>query len=168
MIPSLLIPLASPHKVVRENALDCLQALQEACKRSKVAKTLPILSLVNGITSSRLELSLDPAQINYILGRLFDQSIHSTSVLPTPPPTPRRSKRKAKTTPLTSGDRYDATPTWDLGWLQFVVRHVVELGMPAYVQNQMLQLLDKVDDIVSVWVGQVGHTDHHYLRTNTF
>lgn len=160
-MPSLLIPLASPHKVVRDRALDCLQALQDACspvysipphsKKSPVQTVPSALSLVQGITKVRLEVSLDPSQINDVLRKLFD------CIVPDPPPTPskRRSKRIAGTT--TGGV---ATPTAAEGtgpprtWLDGLVVHVVGLGMPCNVQNQVLRLLDRVDDTVSVYGGE--------------
>lgn len=62
----------------------------------------------------------------------------------------------SETTPLTGGVKYETTPPQELGWLDGVVLHVVGLGMPSYVQNQLLQILRRVDSIVSEMERLVG------------
>ena len=149
--------------------LDTLQALQDACtsvypspniQGPEGGTTPSILSLVHGITRCRLEISLDHTQINEVLGRLHQLTL-LPSLVPTPPPTPRkrRSKRlvnsnNSKTTPPTTGVMNQHTPSCGMNWLEGVVMHVVGLGMPIYMQNQMLRLLNKIDNIVS---GDINH-----------
>ena len=148
---------------MRECAINCLQALQAACSPvyplpdstsgSQLPGTPSFLQLVHGVSKVWLEVGVDPSQICEVLRRLQD------CIVPAPPPTPskRRSKRlasvsRAEVTPISSGE--DVAPKT---WLEGVIMHGVCLGMPGYVQNQVLRLLSRVDDTVSdadgLWVG---------------
>jgi len=144
--------------------MECLLALQEACKpihplpdsASYSTVAVPsMLSLVHGITKARSEVIMDHTHITEVLRKL-----HGSAVPPVPPPTPpptpskRRSKRLAsavgetKSTPITiEGGVAPKT------WLEGVVMHVVGLGMPSDIQNQMLKIIQEVEDSVSwgVW-----------------
>ncbi len=43
------------------------------------------------------------------------------------------------------------------GWLECIITHVVSLGMPVYIQSHLVQVVNRVDHVVSGG----GHTHAH-------
>lgn len=159
VIPSLLLPLASPHQLIRERALDCLQTLQEACSplypvpdpshdNTLNSCPLPALQLVHDIMRCRPEIAVDSSYVLHILSRSCTPSmpLSSSSLAPPSPATPTHGRRKSRRVELARGVR---SVVGAAGWLECVLVHIVSLGMPAYVQHQFLQILQRVDHIVS-------------------
>ena len=162
VIPSLLIPLSSPYKLIRERALDCLRALQDSCSSLHPAPSAeeeatptsgvpPSLQLVQQLTRCWEEICSDHTHIVGLLRKLAV----SCPLVPPPPPTPTR--RKSKRLGAAAGSECSPSPSAGVGggWLECVLMHVVSLGMPVFVQHQFLSVLREVDHIVSqlaVWM----------------
>lgn len=161
VVPSLLIPLSSPYELIRERALECLAALQEACTSghplpnqppSTPTKTghtpfyPPTLQLVQEIMNSKVDLLADSTHINFLLSKLHSSA---SSLIPPMPATPsKRRSRRLATGSEVGVSSVDVVPGSE-GWLECVLTHIVSLGMPVYVQTQFLRVLDKVDHVVS-------------------
>ena len=136
--------------------MECLFALQQACSHthplpetdSDSGTAIPsMLSLVHGITKARSEVIMDHTHITEVLRRRHDSAV--PAALP-PTPSKRRSKRLASAAGMAK-----ATPTavengvTPETWLEGVVMHVVGLGMPSNIQNQVLKIIQGVEDSVS-------------------
>ena len=177
MVPSLLIPLASPHRLIRERALDCLQALKEACHPSAQSSdlqddtqdtaqdtTVPppsqdpantansrhtsTLHLVHALLEFQIEIATDHTQINQILSKLYIADSAMISPSLVPPPTPSK-RRKSRRLEATEGGSGVRGPQ-GMDWLECVL-HTMSLGMPIFVQYQFLKVLGAVDHVVSRW-----------------
>lgn len=77
VIPSLLLPLSCPHKIVRKEAHQCLLVLLQLAtdgegQQSAMAySTCPLLHLLAAISTCRLELVSDRMGLRMLLERVF-------------------------------------------------------------------------------------------------
>lgn len=77
VIPSLLIPLHNPLKVLRNGAMDCLKVIHDAVDglshsiHTEALTTAPMLHLVIAIVQQSFDIASDPDYLPKILRKLF-------------------------------------------------------------------------------------------------
>ena len=145
VIPSLLIPIMSSHKTLREEALDCVTTIQEAIQ-SMSTKQFPIglspLSLiVEKFTESKVKLETDPTHLRQLFGKMLSAEInHDISGSPT-----KRKRKKRSTISLADEEVLQNK----VQVLECLMMHAIAMGSPTYVQHMLLSALEYVEHTVS-------------------
>ena len=147
VVPSLLVPLLSPYKEIRDGGLACFSLLQTAASSldpvtlQDAMSANPLIYLVEAICRSRLEISTDPAILQQLLGKLFRSEIEfRTDMLVTEgvlEQTPRKSKRRKEDNVGTKSAVLEVI-------LQSLLLHVVTMHAPAHIQWVLLRALGDV------------------------
>ena len=148
VVPSLLVPLMSPYKALRDGALSCLSVLQtsitdlDPTALQEAYNTNPLIHLIDTICKSKLEISTDPSSLQQLLWKLFKFETDFAS-RGGQSPGRRKSRRKVELKEKTA--ILEAI-------LQSLLMHVVTMGASVHVQSVLLKMLVDVDHEVCVCV----------------
>lgn len=145
VVPSLLIPLMSSHKPLREGALNCLAIIQQAIQ-SKTSKqpligSSPFIYLLEKIMESKLELVTDPSYLQQLFGGVLSDERQNDVT-----ETPSKRKRRRRMSGQSSEEKEVENRAKAL---ECLLMHVVAMGAPAYVQHMLLSALEYVQHAVS-------------------
>ena len=146
VVPSLLIPLMSSYKALREGALNCLDIIQQAIQSKETKQHLigssPFIYLLEKIVESKLELATDPSYLQQLFAGILSAESRSDVV-----ETPSKRKRKRRST---AQKAFEEVAENKMKALECLLMHVVNMGAPAYIQHTLLSALEHVEHMVSV------------------
>ena len=145
VVPSLVIPIMSSHKTLREEALDCVTTIHEAIQSISTAQfpigLSPLILLVEKITESKVELEKDPTYLPQLFGKMLsDETKHESSASPT-----KRKRTKRSTVSLADEEVLQNK----VQVLECLLMHAIAMGSPMYVQHMLLSALEYVEHTVS-------------------
>ena len=127
----------SPHKFLREGALNSLdiihQALQSKETKQHLIGSSPFIFLLEKMIESKLELATDPAYLQQLLAGIL--SAEGASDM-TETPSKRKRKRRSTAQEEAAENKVKA--------LECLLMHVVDMGAPEYVQHMLLSALEHV------------------------
>lgn len=145
VVPSLLIPIMSSHKTLREEGLDCVATIQEAIQSMSTKQVTigfsPLILLVEKITESKIELEKDPTYLQQLFGKMLSAEIeHDASGSPT-----KRKRTKRSTVSFADEEVLQNK----VQVLECLMMHAISMGSPTYVQHMLLSALEYVEHTVS-------------------